>query len=170
MEQAEAARNASAAFFGEIRSFGRRGNQLHTFVLRLGSLFGLAHRRPSQSESEQSHFSIRNGTEQLSAEDYNFLAEAVKWSVLYEHIDTKKKDEYKPQAVEYILNPIYAPYFHISYRKKRKLELSTSDVICLLRGNLKEFTELMKRYSKGWGIEPSEVAPVPRSLFDEVDS
>src|SRR4030042_5016462 len=53
VEQAEAARNASAAFLGEIRSFGRRGNQLHTFVLRLGSLFGLAHRRPSQSESEQ---------------------------------------------------------------------------------------------------------------------
>lgn len=170
VEQAEAARNASAAFLGEIRSFGRRGNQLRTFVLRLGSLFGLAHRRPSQSESEQTHFSIRNGTEQLSEEDYNFLAEAVKWSVLYEHIDTKKKAEYKPQAVEYILNPIYAPYFHISYRKKRKLELSTSDVICLMRGNLTEFTEFMKRFSKDWHIEPGEAAPVPRSLFEEADS
>jgi hypothetical protein len=51
--QAEAARQASTDFLGEIPSFGARGNQLHTFVMRLGTLFELAHQRPTLSESEQ---------------------------------------------------------------------------------------------------------------------
>ena len=54
--QATAARLASAAFLGEVRSFGRLGNQLHTFVLRLGSLFAIAHQRPTQSEPEITPF------------------------------------------------------------------------------------------------------------------
>src|SRR6185295_12455124 len=82
--QAEAARQASAAFLGEIRSFGRLGNRLHSFVLWIGSLFSLAQQRPSQSESEQSHFAINHGKKPLSKEDLEFLKEATKWSVLFE--------------------------------------------------------------------------------------
>jgi hypothetical protein len=166
IRQAEAARRASAAFLGEIRSFGPKGNQLHTFVLRLGSFFSLAHRRPTQSESEQSHFSIRNGVRKLSREDEAFLSEAIKWSVLLEHIETKKKEDYLPETIEYILNPIYAPYFHISYRKKRKLELSIDEVITLIRGNLDEFTSLLKTYSRKWNVERDEMSPIPQTLFD----
>ena len=157
-DQAEAARQASAAFLGEIKSFGRHGNQLHSFVLKLGSLFALAHQRPSLSESEQSHFSIISGAE-LGIDDQEFLKEAVKWSVLFEEKGTKKKEQYEPETVDYILNPIYAPYFHISYRKKRKLELSTGDTICLIRGSYEEVTALLRRYSNTWAVEPEEVSP-----------
>ncbi|MGO9015597.1 MAG: hypothetical protein ACLQF0_11515 [Dissulfurispiraceae bacterium] len=166
IRQAEAASQASATFLREIKSFGPLGNQLHAFVLRLGSLFALAHRRPSQSESEQSHFSIKNGRSPLTAEDNNFLLEAVKWSVLFEHSGTKKKAEYMPQTIEYVLNPIYTPYFHISYRKKRKLELSTDEVISLIRGDLNEVTTLLKQYATSWFVDPNEAAPVPLSLFE----
>jgi len=166
-QQAEAARQASAAFLGEIKSFGRQGNRLHTFVHRLGTLFQLAHQRPTQSEPEQSHFSVGTGTAQLVEDDIQFLNEAVKWSVLFEEEGTKKKDKYEPEAPDYVLNPIYAPYFHISYRKKRKLELKTDDVITLIRGNFEEVRAMLARFSRSWDVSPEQIAP---TLFQDVSS
>jgi hypothetical protein len=164
-DQAEAARQASTALLGEVRSFGKRGNQLHAFVLRLGSLVALAHQRPTQSESEQSHFSIGAGSRPLEPQDEEFLREATRWSVLFEHKGTKKKDDRLPEDLEYVLNPIYAPYFHISYRKKRRLELRSDDLICLIRGTYEEVRTLLKRYSRAWLVEPVEAAP---SLFSHL--
>lgn len=166
-EQAEAARQASAALLREVKSFGHKGNQLHYFVFRLGTLFMLAHQRPSLSESEQSHFTILRGTSDLSEQDHEFLKEAVKWSVLYEHKGTKKKSEEEPETIEYVLNPIYAPFFHISYRKKRRLEITSDDIICLIRGKYSEVTDLLRRYSGKWGVENGELNP---TLFPLVES
>jgi hypothetical protein len=165
--QAEAARQASTAFLGEIRSFGRYGNKLHFFVLGLGSLFALAHLRPSLSESEQSHFSIVRGEEELTDKDQEFLREATKWSVIFEEKGTKLKQNYQPETVEYVLNPIYAPYFHISYRKMRKLELKSDDVIRLMRGSYEQVSALLKRYRKGWAVEPSSLSPTLFSHLEE---
>ena len=164
-KQAEAAKQASSAFLGEIKSFGRYGEKLYGFVFRLGSLFDLAHRRLTQSETEQSHFSIRKGNVELSEQDLTFLSEAVKYSVLFVDEDTKKKNAALLEAEEYVLNPIYAPYFHISYRKKRKLELSTNDVACLLGGTMDEFAKLMKSYEKKWQVDNEEQ---PQTLFSFV--
>jgi hypothetical protein len=158
-EQAEATRLASTAFLGEVRSFGRLGNRLHSFVMRLGTLFKLAHQRPTQSEPEQTHFSVSTGREQLTQEDKDFLLEATKWSVLFEEKGTKKKEPYVPEDTEYVLNPIYAPYFHISYRKKRKVELNTSELICLIRGSYAEVTALLSKFSRMWDVEPRQVVP-----------
>jgi hypothetical protein len=166
-EQAEAARQASAALLREVKSFGHKGNQLHYFVFRLGTLFMLAHQRPSLSESEQSHFTILRGTSDLGEQDHEFLKEAVKWSVLYEHKGTKKKSEEEPETIEYVLNPIYAPFFHISYRKKRRLEITSDDIICLIRGKYSEVTDLLRRYSGKWGVENDELNP---TLFPLVES
>ena len=148
--QATAARLASADFLGEIRSFGRFGNQLHTFVLRLGSLFAIAHQRPTQSEPEVSHFAVGRGQQELGDTDYSFLAEAVKCSVLFNERQTKQKEEYVPAGREYILNPIYAPYFHISYRKRRSLILNSDDLRTLIKGDYETVRSLLRSYSNRW--------------------
>ncbi len=163
-DQAEAARQASTALLGEVKSFGRLGTRLHSFVHRLGTLFQLAHQRPTQSESEQSHFGLTSG-DQLTDEDMGFLREAVKWSVLFDEPGTKKKEKYMPESSDYVLNPIYSPYFHISYRKKRKLELGTNELSVLIRGNLEEVKSLLNRFSKEWEVDAEELVP---SLFSNV--
>jgi hypothetical protein len=157
--QAEAARETSAAFLGEVRSFGKAGNRLYTFVLRLGSLFALAHRRPTQSEAEVNHFSISRGDAVLDETDLEFLREAAKWSVVFEEKETKVKDEYQPAQNEYVLNPIYAPYFNISYRKRRRLDLSTNDLLILIRGTYQEVRNLLKRFSGDWSVDLEEADP-----------
>ena len=149
-QQATAARLASAEFLGEVNSFGRFGNQLHTFVLSLGSLFAIAHQRPTQSEPEITHFAVGHGQQELSDADHFFLAEAVKWSVLFDEKQTKQKQECDPGGLEYVLNPIYAPYFHISYRKRRSLTLKSGDLTTLIRGNYESVRSLLRRYSERW--------------------
>lgn len=151
--QAKAARQASAAFLHEIPAFGRFGDRLHTFVFRLGSLFALAHRRPTQSEPEQSHFALSSGSEPLSESAIKFLHEAEKWSVLFQEEETKNKTDSKVASFEYILNPVYAPYFNITYRKKRKLDLDAEEFRILIHGTFDEANELLKRFSKRWEVD-----------------
>jgi hypothetical protein len=159
-KQAQAARHTSAAFLNQIRRSGRYGNRLHSFVLGLGSLFALAHQRQTQSEPEQTHFSIMGGSHSLTDEDLEFLREAVKWSILFEEQETKIK---QPVAVisksEYVLNPIYAPFFNISYRKRRRLQLSVGDFHTLKQGSYEEVRELLNRYSRKWSVDPAEANP-----------
>lgn len=153
IQQAEAARQASADFLKEVRSFGRSGNQLHAFVLRLGSVLALAHSRPSQSEPEPSHFSIRQRLLQLAPIDIDFINEAIKWSVLFEEEETKQKDEISQSAMEYVLNPIYAPYFRITYRKRRRLEISAEDFAVLSRGTYEDVRSLLRRLTDAWSVD-----------------
>jgi hypothetical protein len=153
--QAESARSVSADQLGEIRSFGVLGNNLHTFVLRLGSLLSLSQQRLTQSEPERTHFSIQGGVGELTQQEQRLLSEAIKWSVLFEEKETKKKSSTDPEGIEYVLNPIYAPYFHISYRKRRRLELSRSDASTLFAGNYEEIKRLLRDYQRKWEIDGS---------------
>ena len=151
--QAEAARQVAISLLPEVRSFGPLGNDLHTFLHRLGQLFALSQRRISQSEPERTHFAIRDGEESIDDRCKRLLSEAVKWSVLFEEKETKTKSKETPRAVDYVLNPIYAPYFHISYRKGRKLDLSASDFTILATGSAEEYkTRLYARLSREWDI------------------
>ena len=156
-QQAEAAGHVAASLLPEVRSFGHLGNDLHSFILRLGSLFALSQRRTSQSEPERTHFAIRDGEDAVGEHGKKLLLEAVRWSVLFEKRETKAKSVGTPQVVDYVLNPIYAPYFQISYRKGRKLELSSSDFETLSSGSADEFkSKLYSRLSHDWSIDQQE--------------
>lgn len=166
--QAEAAKETSTSLLSEIKSFGKYGNKLHTFVYRLGHIFLLAHQQPSQSEPERSHFSIIRGLVPLTDEDQYFLNEAVKWSVLIEDRNTKKKNETDIETKEYLLNPIYAPYFYISYRKKRRLELSVSDFQTLTKGSINDFSRLLNIFTSEWKMDIGSSEELPLlSLLSE---
>lgn len=165
--QAEVARQVSAHLLSEIRSFGSRANDLHAFVLRIGSLFSLSQQRPSQSEPERTHFSIRGSENELNERERNLLREAVTWSVLFEDKGTKKKSDIEPDVIEYVINPIYAPYFRISYRKKRKLELAATDASILLGGSFDKVVEMFGRFKSQWSVELTNPALPLFALIDE---
>lgn len=168
--QAEAARQVAAELLPEVRSFGPQGGNLHTFLLRLGSLLSLSQKRLTQSEPERTHFSIQGGDDELTVSDKAFLSEAIKWSVIFEEKGTKKKSGSDPEGTEYVLNPIYAPYFHISYRKRRKLELPASEAAVLIRGSYEEVRRLLKVYQQRWAVDlPGAALPLFAHLDQESD-
>ena len=156
--QAEAARQVAADLLAEVRSFGPQGNNLHTFLLRLGSLFSLSQKNPMQSEPERTHFSIQGGEAEIDGGQAAFLSEAIKWSVLFEEKGTKKKTDSDPEGTEYVLNPIYAPYFHISYRKRKKLELTAGYVATLISGSYDPVKRLLRDYQRRWSVDLTDAA------------
>ena len=168
-EQAEAARQASAALLSEIRSFGQMGNRLHSFILTLGAVFHMVNRRLTQSEPEISHFSVKGGLGGLSQDEQSFMLEAAKWSVLFEEAETKIKDSSQMPNSEWVLNPIYSPYFHITYRKKRKIELGQQELSVMIGGGVNERRELLKHLASKWAVE-SDNLELPLFSYMQIGS
>ena len=154
--QALAAFAVSSKLLDEVERAGTNGKKLHSMIMRLGSIFESAQRRPSQSEPEINHFSINDSQRvALDGEVVSLIKDGLMWSVLYETSDTKNKSDYDIMQNDYVPNPIFAPYFGISYRKKRKLSLSASEVNTLYIGSGEQFKALLKDYVDKWE-EPAE--------------
>lgn len=151
--QAKAAFKTSLAFKEEVAGSGDMGNRLLSIVNFLGKLFRLSQGRPSQSEAERTHFCIIN--DQISNDAQNILNEAIKWSVFFEDPESKVKGV-RYESSEYVLNPIYAPFFGISYNKGRKLEISGNQAETMFTGNVNDFTKLLRQYEKQWAINSPE--------------
>lgn len=151
--QAAAARAASAVFMKETQGSGQYGNRLFQVTSTLGQIFRLSHARPSQSEAERTHFTVSSGD--LSEEASTILSECIKWSVLFEVTESKAKDVRLPYA-DFVLNPIFAPHFGISYNKGRKLDIQADDATRLLVGGRDDMNRLIKGYQKAWKLDEGE--------------
>lgn len=147
--QAKAAFAASQKFRKEVSGSGDHGNRLLAVVNVLGKVFRLSQSRESQSEPERTHFSILD--EETSGAAKTILDEAVKWSVLFEEPETKVKGN-RYESNDYVLNPIYAPFFGISYNKGRKLEIQSREANTILAGPVDQFTLLLRHYEKTWSV------------------
>ncbi len=159
--QADAAKVVSEAVFADVFQLGSNGAHLLELAGRLGKLFQAFNRRASQSEPEINHFSVKaSDREKLTPEAEALLRQAKIWSVLYEEQDTKNKSNYDIAATDLILNPIYAPHFRISYRKRRKVTLQAGHLEVILRHSPAQFEMVLKEL-----VDPGELAPDNNELF-----
>ncbi|MGU1097812.1 ORC-CDC6 family AAA ATPase [Pseudomonas aeruginosa] len=162
--QAKAAQQVSDAMFEDIVQLGPHGDRLLDFARRLGSLFEGYNRRRSQSEPEINHFSVSSANSTpLSESALAILREAKIWSVLRETDDTKGKAEFDAAQYELVLNTIYAPHFRISYRKRRKITLSTGELEIILMQSDKQFEALLKQLVENQ--DDDQPAPQTGNLF-----
>lgn len=135
-EQTKAARFVSKYKVNDLQRLPS-GARLRQLTMSLGTIFQELHRHHNSTlgEPERNHFSI--AADELSSESSglrDLLSAAMLWAVLQQHgpASTKDKDaEKKADAVDFHLNHIYCPYFEISYRQKRKIELSVAQVSAL---------------------------------------
>ena len=123
-----AARSTSEELVKEISRFTPLGSQLSNFVKAIGKVFQLCQDKETQSEPEVTHFGIKEDENGLSEEDEKFFKEAEKWGVLKSIESTKNKSSTSVAIYDYVLNPIYSPFFLISYRKGRKIEIDAGSL------------------------------------------
>lgn len=158
--QAIAAKQVSDKLFQDILQLGANGSKLLEITGRLGRVFEAFNRRRSQSEPEVNHFSIDNANRSsLSTQAEQLLREAKIWSVLYEAKDTKNKSDYDIAQTDLILNPIYAPHFGISFRKRRKVTLRAPHADILLCQSTSQYEAVLKTLVDPSEQEPSETTP-----------
>ncbi len=158
--QATAAKQVSDKLFQDILQLGANGSRLLEITGRLGRVFEAFNRRRSQSEPEVNHFSIDNADRSsLSTQAEQLLREAKIWSVLYEAKDTKNKSDYDIAQTDLILNPIYAPHFGISFRKRRKVTLRAPHADILLCQSTSQYEAVLKTLVDPVEQEPGETTP-----------
>ena len=146
--QCRAAYDAAEQLIREIKTFGPSGEQLRVFSLRLGSIFRALQANPALSEPEQNQITINSGARGLTLEERWFISELLKYAILIEQLETKTKGSVGQDIVDYQLNPIYAPYFQISYRRKRKIDLTVEQFHALAMGTEGEFRELVRVFAR----------------------
>lgn len=158
-----AARNTSEELIKEINRFTPLGSQLSNFVKALGRVFQLCQDREAQSETEITHFGIKEESSVLTDEDDRFFKEAEKWGVLKAIESTKNKSTSSAATFDYVLNPIYSPFFLISYRKGRKIEIEASALRMMYQnGESAVSAELRKQLRLTSVDEPSTL---PKQAF-----
>ncbi|GAB1038962.1 hypothetical protein [Shewanella algae] len=170
--QAEAAVESSRLEIEKIDELGRHGEKLRFIVNRLGLFFQLLQKRKSQSENEVNHFSIKVSDDTLLDETTKkLLEEASVWSILIEIIgDTKRKSSQDASSKEYMLHPIFAPHFGISFRRKKKFDFSTEEITTIFSGSEQEYVSLCKHYQKVWKLDSDETTSakeIQQGLFDD---
>lgn len=130
--QANAIRDASESILSTVNGLGSHGPRLFALAQCLGSIFRERHRNSKQSETEINHFTVASGDMNDAIQKYLFEAE--KWSVLFLTPETKMK-AVGAISSDYTLNPIFSPYFQISFRKKRSLQLTAAQLLQMLEGD-----------------------------------
>lgn len=151
--QADAALKVSRLFKNEVAGCGDLGNRLLAIVNVMGKLYRLSQGKPAQSEPERTHFCVINAA--VSEEAERVLSEAVKWSVFFVQTESKVKGV-RYESNEYVLNPIFAPFFGISYNKGRKLEMPSPQAEAMLTGTVQDYTNLLKTYERAWVTSDEE--------------
>lgn len=144
--QHNAAIDTSELFFRELSSIKPDGSFFKNLCTRFGQLFSLFQDRQSQSEPEITHFNISDPIN-IDEELKKHLDDAVKWGVLYQTKSTKEKSNGNFSSNDdYVLSPIFAPHFFISYRKIRKVSLTTNQVQRLLTGTKEDFDTFLDEF------------------------
>ena len=173
--QAEAAVESSRLEMEKVDELGQHGEKLRFIVNRLGLFFQLIQKRKSQSENEVNHFSIKVSDDLLTDETTKaLLNEAIIWSVLIEVVgDTKRKSQNEASSKEYMLHPIFAPHFSISYRRKKKFDFTLDEIDIIFSGSEKDYVNLCKSYQKTWNLNTDEsektesARAIQQGLFDD---
>lgn len=147
------AKSASEHVFREIPSFSPMGQTLYSMAKRLGDMFQIIQRSKKHSEPEQCHFFVRCDYGDLGEKINEIFKQAKCWKVLLEHTGTKDKNPNKLALTEYQLNPIYAPKFGISYRRKKRTELTLSELNVICTGSAEEYTALRDIFLDRWDVE-----------------
>lgn len=144
--QDKAAYHLSVNKVDEIDTYPPVGHKLKRLVLVLGRIFEQLHKRPAISEPERNHF--YTDYDALSASSREALNSGIMWAVFQPKPLTKIKSEKQPRGFEYHLNHIYAPYFEISYRRKRRLDISVTDFNNLVDGDDTSVSAVVQKLGK----------------------
>ncbi|WP_312943157.1 hypothetical protein [Oscillibacter sp.] len=169
--QTEAARYVSEYKIVDIAGYEPYGNELRLFIQYLGQIFYRLHTGENNTlgEPEPNHFNTKDLS--LPEQTKRLISSAIMWNVLQEGEPTKRKQsKLSPETVDYYLNKIYVPYFGISYRNQRKIQIEVDVLKQLLSGNEDQAKNGFRSYFKMQPDEPvlNDNPSHQISLFDHV--
>lgn len=134
--QTDAVNRVAESSFEQIDYIPFNGYKAKNLANALGNLFAEFMKDPRVKKFEVNSFSIT--ISKMKDEETNelkaILRDAVVWGVLIpsKANKIKNKGDIVFDGRDYMLHPIFAPYFKISYRKRQKCELRDVDIYSML--------------------------------------
>jgi hypothetical protein len=147
---------SSTSLVKEVISYPPHGNKLSHMVNRIGELFRISQKASYQSEPERAIFTFTYDYAGSDKDLEDFLNSALSWRVLVEDESRRIKDDNQMTSKEFQLNPIYAPKFGISYRKKRGVTFTMKQFKTIVSGSSEDFALIRKQYQQKWKSEDTE--------------
>lgn len=131
--QTQAAQAVGRKNLSELEGLSVDGARLTKLLLSLGRVFGVLAESPAGHTSEANQFHLR---EELAPESDGRAMELLKHSIMHlalvRYAGSKLLDERDTKAYDYMIHPIFAPFFVFSHRKKRKILLSSANLLSLV--------------------------------------
>lgn len=152
--QTNAFRRVSELRFQQIITIPDVGHSIKQLIFVTGRIFSMYHKDKSIAKFEPNHFSLHQLSNEFSQKDFESVKQvlntAMKWGVLLSNKTTKEKNEYNntDEDIDYVMHPIFTPYFKISARRKQKCVFSYEEIKCFLDENTKGIERILKKYHR----------------------
>ena len=134
--QTLAAQQVGRKNLNELEGIGVEGAKLTKLLLGLGRVFEVLAEHPVDHAPEINQFSLAASESSiqepaaLAVDD--LLRLAVMHSALVRSAGTKLIEEGDTRAFDYMIHPVFAPFFIFSHRRKRKLPVTPSQLLGLI--------------------------------------
>ena len=165
-QQTDAARAVATRQLEQLDSLGRHGGELKRLVLGIGKLFFELTRRPEGRTPEPTSFVLTGDVEDVAA-IHKRLSIGIANLVFVSNPRTKATSDVEIRDEEYSLHPILAPFFEISYRKKRRITVNASHLRMLQRDSKSAMAQLLSNVARTRSDDLPEQLAIFSSLYGD---
>lgn len=168
--QTESAQLVGKAGLSELEGVSVEGGRLTKLLLSLGRIFQVLAESPEGHTPEATHFYLDDPDDVRSPSaprsDVNELLKlAVMHQALVRTAGNKLLDEFDTKEYDYQIHPIFAPFFCFSYRHKRKLKITTAQLLGLVTQPRDAIREVLERNNRALDDDANDL-PDQLRLFE----
>ena len=162
--QTYAAQAIGRANLTELEGMSVRGAQLTKFLLGLGRVFEIMAASPEGHAPEVNQFEVvdTSGDPAQKHESDALLEAAVMHLALSRRSGSKLAGKGETRDWDYMIYPIFAPFFNFSYRRKRKMNLAPDQILALMDSP----NSTIRRILAASNRTPDEPLPEQLRLFE----
>ena len=170
-DQTRAAQAVGKKNLSELEGLHVSGAQLTKLLLGLGRVFGQMAEDPVGHAPEINQFQL---ADEISSDDprspqarvSELLNSAVMHLALLRWAGTKPGDEGDTRSYDYAVHPIFSAFFVFSYRRKRKMTLSSQTILGLIENPRETIREILERHNRTSEVLPEQLG-IFEAYFDE---
>jgi hypothetical protein len=162
--QTEAAEFVGRKNLAELEGLSVEGGRLTKLLLSLGRIFQVLAADPNghTPETNQFHLAEELVDPEKELRIQNTLHQAVMHLALIRFSGNKATEDTDTRAYDYMMHPIFAPFFVFSHRKKRQLTINGSQLL----GLIDEPKQTIKKILAGTNRSEVDTLPDQLQLFE----
>ena len=160
--QTYAAQAIGRANLTELEGMSVRGAQLTKLLLGLGRVFEIMAASPGGHAPEVNQFELVDTSGTQRHDCVALLEAAVMHLALSRRTGSKLAGEGETRDWDYMIYPIFAPFFNFSYRRKRKMNLTPERILALVDSPSQAIRQILAASNRS----PDEPLPEQLRLFE----